>query len=88
MIIFCISIYHISLIYVILHRFIALIKRGDPIFAEYSTLLDKMNNTPIGLLEEQAKIRNFKTQFVVVEEREASSSMDALSVVEVSELAC
>lgn len=52
-------------------------------FAEYSSLLDKMNNTPIGLLEEQAKIRDFKTQFVVVEEREASSSMDALSVVEV-----
>lgn len=44
--------------------FIALIKRGDPLFAEYSNLLDKMNNTPIGLLEEQAKIRNFKTQFV------------------------
>jgi hypothetical protein len=66
-----------------LNSFIALIKRGDPLFAEYSNLLDKMNNTPIGLLEEQAKIRDFKTQFVVVEEREASSSMDSLSVVEV-----
>jgi hypothetical protein len=63
-------------------RFIILMKKGEGAFAEYNKLLDMMSETPLGMLEAQAKVRNLTMKFQVIEEREATASNPPLYVVE------
>lgn len=63
-------------------RFIALTKRGDDKYTKFGKLLEKLGSSPMGMLEQQAKARHFKTRFVLVEEREATATTPSLVVVE------
>lgn len=62
--------------------FIVMIKRGDERLTGFHTLIEKMNSTPLGELERQARNRDFKLRFRVVEIREASLTNPTLFVVE------
>jgi hypothetical protein len=64
-------------------RFVALLKQGDEKFSKFSKLIDNLNNTPLGFLEMQSKLRNLKPAFRLVEEREANATTTAICVVEV-----
>lgn len=65
------------------NRFIALTKRGDEKYTKFGKLIEKLGASPMGMLEQQAKARHFKTRFVLVEEREATATTPPLVVVEV-----
>lgn len=62
--------------------FIIMIKRGDERLKGFSTMLDKINSTPLGELERQATSRDFKIEFQVVEIRPPSLVNPTLYVVE------
>jgi hypothetical protein len=64
-------------------KFIVMIKRGDERLTKFGSMLDKLNSTPLGELERQAKNRDLKIRFVIVEERPASLMNPTLYVVEV-----
>jgi hypothetical protein len=63
-------------------RFIALTKRGDDKYLKFGKLLEKLGSSPMGMLEQQAKTRHFKTRFVLIEEREATATSPSLVVIE------
>jgi ankyrin repeat protein len=63
-------------------KFIVLMKRGDERVKGFSHLLDKINSTPLGELERQAKFRELKIEFEVIEEREATIYNPTIFVVE------
>ena len=48
--------------------FIAKVKGGNPKYKGFSKLANTVNATPISLLEDQAKQRDFKVSFELVEE--------------------
>jgi hypothetical protein len=64
-------------------NFIVMIKKGDERLSGFSSLLEKLNDTPLGQLEHQARSRGFTMKFVVVEERPATLSAAPCFVVEV-----
>lgn len=65
------------------YSFIALTKRGDEKYTKFGKLIEKLGASPMGMLEQQAKARHFKTRFMLVEEREATATTPPLVVVEV-----
>jgi hypothetical protein len=64
-------------------EFVALMKLGDEKFAKFTKLLENLNNTPLGFLDVQAKLRKLISTFQIIEEREATATTAAMSVVEV-----
>jgi hypothetical protein len=72
----------LSTLSLLTHRFIALTKRGDDKYTKFGKLLEKLGSSPMGMLEQQAKARHFKTRFVLVEEREATATSPSLVVIE------
>ena len=63
--------------------FIAKVKGGNPKYAGFAKLSNTLNATPVSLLEDQAKQRNFKVGFELVEEREETSMHPKFYVMEV-----
>lgn len=63
-------------------HFIAMVKRGDERMMQFGAILDKLNSTPLGELERQAKLRNLKIAFAIVEVRAASATNPTIYVVE------
>jgi hypothetical protein len=59
-----------------------LTKRGDDKYTKFGKLLEKLGSSPMGMLEQQAKARHFKTRFVLIEEREATATTPSLVVIE------
>lgn len=64
-------------------QFFVMIKRGDERLSKYSGFMDKLHSTPLGELERQAKYRDLRINFRIVEIREASLTNPTLYVVEV-----
>lgn len=62
--------------------FIVMIKRGDERLPGFNSLLEKLNSTPLGELERQARYRNLKIAFRVVDIRQASLTNPLLYVIE------
>lgn len=63
--------------------FVAKVKGGNPKYKSFSKLSDTLNATPVALLEDQAKQRDFKVSFELVEEREETSMHPKFYVMEV-----
>lgn len=63
--------------------FIAKVKGGNPKYVGFTKLSNTLNATPVSLLEDQAKQRNFKVKFELVEEREETSMHPKFYVMEV-----
>ena len=59
------------------------VKQGDERLSSFTALMDKIHSTPLGLIEQQTKLRNLKMKFVLVEEREPTASSPAYFVFEV-----
>jgi hypothetical protein len=62
--------------------FIVMIKKGDERLKGFGNMLDKIRSTPLGELERQAKLRDFKIQFRIVEIRAANLTNPTIYVVE------
>ncbi len=63
--------------------FFVMIKRGDERLGKYANVIEKLHSTPLGELERQAKFRELKVTFQIVEIREASLTNPTLYVVEI-----
>ena len=62
--------------------FVVLVKNGDERFKMFDNLLDAVSDTPLGILEKNAKTQGFEIKFQVVEEREATATNPKTVVVE------
>jgi hypothetical protein len=67
-------------------RFIVLIKQGDDKVSRFKALLSKIKDTPLGQLENQAKLMNFKVKFILKSEQDGTSANEKNVVVEVRSL--
>eukprot|EP01041_Mallomonas_annulata_P002379 gene2379-4623_t len=63
-------------------QFIIMIKQGDERLQMFHDLVEKLHSTPLGLIDAQAKMRNLKVKFILLEQREASSTNPAFFLFE------
>ena len=63
-------------------KFIVLVKNGDLRLVQYAGILGKMQETPLGELEKQCRMRDLKMEFFTVEVREATAFSPKMIVVE------
>lgn len=63
-------------------RFVHLVKSGDERMAQFGGMMDKLKETPLGLLEHQAEMRHLTLRFNLVEVREATAVNPPIYVME------
>jgi len=63
-------------------NFYMMVKKGDERLTGFGELLEQIKNTPLGVIEAQAKSRNLQVKFITVEEREATATSPPIYIVE------